>query len=111
MAVIAVDFDNTLVFGDKVLPGAKNAINLLRENGHKIIIHSCNNIGWIKKTLENNDIRYDWIWDDVGKPIADLYVDDKGFKFMSWDDDVKLILDLMKPMDNRKGSFYEKTKR
>jgi len=49
------------------------------------MIHSCNQPKHIEKTLNNADIRYDWIWDGVGKPIADCYLDDLGVRFTSWD--------------------------
>lgn len=103
MAVIGIDFDHTLVNGDKAIEGAKDAINLLREHGHKIIIHSCNDPAWISRTLLNNDIRYDGIWVQPGKPICDLYVDDRGYRFLGdWKNESKIILDLVKGMDNRK---------
>lgn len=106
MAVIGVDFDNTLVFGDKALPGAKEAINILREKGHKIVIHSCNNASWIERVLNNNDIRFDWIYeykDGSGKPLCDLYVDDKSYHFKgNWHDEVTDIMLRLEGLDNRK---------
>jgi predicted HAD superfamily phosphohydrolase YqeG len=81
MSIIAIDFDGTLVAGDTALAGAKYAINMLREHGHKIVIHSVNRTKWIEQVLRDADIRYDKIWDGKGKPAADLYVDDKGFHF------------------------------
>ena len=107
MAVLAIDFDHTLVDGDKPLEGAREAINILREEGHKIVIHSCNNTEWIKKVLNDNDIRFDYIWGSSSrrepKPICDIYIDDKGFRFSgSWKEDLPQILDLLKGFDNRK---------
>jgi hydroxymethylpyrimidine pyrophosphatase-like HAD family hydrolase len=102
MAVIAIDFDNTLVNIDKPLDGAKDAINSLREMGHKIIIHSCNNPNWIERVLADNDIKYDYVWNDKGKPICDLYIDDKSFRFVSWDDQIGEIVSLLEGFDNRK---------
>jgi hypothetical protein len=78
--LIAVDFDGTLVSGDKAIPGAKEAINTLREQGHKIMIFSCNNTDWIKKVLADNDIRYDYIWPEA-KPVYDLLIDDRNIEF------------------------------
>lgn len=103
MAVIAVDFDHTLVHGDKPIEGAMQAIRLLREKGHKILIHSCNGREWIERVLNNADIRYDFIWDDHGKPICDMYLDDKGYRFTSWSEsEVDNILSLLEGFDNRK---------
>lgn len=87
MALIAVDFDHTLVDRGEPRPYAKEALNLLREAGHKIMIHSCNNPRWIERVMNNNDMRYDYIWDQQrndnrgGKPVCDLYVDDRGYHF------------------------------
>lgn len=95
MAVIAIDFDNTLVNGDVPIPGAREAVNLLREMGHKVFIHSCNNKKWIQKVLDDNDIRYDYIYDggDGAKLVADLYVDDRGYHFRGdWASEVIDIL-------------------
>lgn len=90
--VIGMDFDHTLVNGDQALPGARHAINCLREQGHRIIIHSCNNPKWIKKVLLNNDTRYDSIWTKTGKPICDLYVDDRGYMFKGdWDKELPIL--------------------
>lgn len=80
--VIAIDFDGTLVNGDQPLPGAKEAINNLREKGHKIVIFSCNNKKWIEKVMRDNDMRYDYIWDGAGsKPVCDVYIDDRAIAF------------------------------
>lgn len=106
MAVVAIDFDNTMVNHDQPLPFVKEAINSLREAGHKVIIHSCNNKSWIERTLNNNDIRFDHICDnDQGKPLADLYIDDKGYHFPyngDWKAELPSIFERLKGLDNRK---------
>jgi ribonucleotide monophosphatase NagD (HAD superfamily) len=78
--VIAIDFDGTLVQGDKALPGAKEAVNILREAGHKVMIFSCNGNDWVRRVLEKNDMVVDYIW-EAGKPICDLYIDDRAIQF------------------------------
>ena len=78
--VIAVDFDGTLVQGKEALHGARDAINNLREQGHKIMIFSCNNTQWIERVLRENDIRYDYIWPE-GKPLYDALIDDRNIAF------------------------------
>lgn len=78
--VIGVDFDGTLVNGKQALEGAKDAINAMREKGHKIVIFSCNNKSWIERVLRDNDIRYDYIW-DADKPVFDVYIDDRAIAF------------------------------
>lgn len=116
MAVIAIDFDNTIAWltpvvengrnVKKLLPGAKEAITAFREAGHKVIIHSCNSPSHIKQVLDDNDVRYDSIWGESklerAKPLCDLYVDDRGFHFTDWAKDTDAILERMKGYDNRK---------
>lgn len=103
MALIGIDFDHTLVDGDTPLEGAKDAINLLREKGHKILIYSANRKEWIEQVLNNHDIRFDRIWTDRGKPNCDIFVDDKGYRFGGDWGVAKLdILALVDGLDNRK---------
>jgi beta-phosphoglucomutase-like phosphatase (HAD superfamily) len=107
MGVIAVDFDHTLVDGDQPRPYAREAMNILREAGHKILIHSCNNVEWIEKVLRNNEIRYDYIYgqDDLrsGKPLCDLYIDDKGYHYKGdWQAELPEIVARLEGKDNRK---------
>ena len=37
--------------------------------------------------LDKHEIPYDEVW--FGKPLADLYIDDKGYRFDNWNDVVK----------------------
>lgn len=108
MAVIAIDLDHTLVEGDKAIKGAKDGINLLREQGHKIIINTCNDLKWAEKVLNNNDIRFDFIWGTNPKHnqkvLADCYLDDKAVRFTGdWGLAVSEITDMVKGLDNRKA--------
>lgn len=89
--ILALDFDHTIVDGVTPKEGARDAINLLRERGWKILVHSCNQTKHIEQTLNNCDIRYDWIWDQKGKPVADCYLDDLGLRFTKWDKAVRDI--------------------
>jgi capsule biosynthesis phosphatase len=97
---ICFDLDNTLVTNplipddySSVLPIHKNIILLqqLKKMGHEIIIYTArrmkthkNNIGKVIKdialvtiqTLERYNIEYDELL--FGKPIADIYIDDKA---------------------------------
>lgn len=85
MAVIAIDFDGVLVNGDQVIEGAREAVSLIREHGHRVIISSCNRKEWIEKVLTNSDIRFDHIYGAKDpKPIADSYLDDKAIRFENW---------------------------
>lgn len=110
MAVLAIDWDNTLMSGDEWLPGAQDALKRFKEEGHKIIIHSCNSPTWVAHHLEEAGIRVDYIWvgnsDLSGKPLADLYIDDKGYHHphnTPWDEEaLSKVLDRVKGLDNRK---------
>lgn len=83
--LIGIDFDGTLVNGDKPIPGAREAINRLREQGHKIMIYSCNNKEWIERVMLQNDMRYDYIYDGT-KPVCHCYLDDRNVAFNGdWD--------------------------
>lgn len=79
------------------LPGAKERIQELRKSGHYIIIQTArnmatcdSNMGKVMKNvgkitlewLEKYDIEYDEIF--FGKPNAEIYIDDRAFRFESW---------------------------
>jgi hypothetical protein len=93
--------------GKEWLPGAQDALKRLREEGHKICIHSCNNPGWIEKQLKEAGIVVDLVWEKKhgSKPLADLYVDDKGYHFPyngDWALETEKVLERLKDKDNRK---------
>ena len=81
----------------KPLNGAVEVLKDLKEDGHYIIILTARNM----KTYENNigkvianqsKVVIDWLnkwevpYDELhfGKPVADIYVDDKGYKLENW---------------------------
>ncbi len=102
--VLVVDFDGTIAHWarrgfpaiGKPIDGAQRFLRLLRSEGWKIIVHSCRNgaeqeasmAAW----LAEHDIPYDEInrnsdypWAD-GKPVGDVYLDDRGLRFDGrWD--------------------------
>ena len=81
--VIAVDFDHTIFDNNANAPmeGAQEALAQLHEAGYCILIFSCNNKSFIEQWLSNNNIYFDSIWDQPGKPAATLYCDDRGYRF------------------------------
>jgi len=104
--IVAIDFDGTIAayvcdkkgypFG-KPMKGVKSALQKLKKNNCIIIIHSCRNENEdIKKYLEEHSLAYDYInynpindkdWHSQ-KPLADIYIDDKGLTFNGkWDND------------------------
>ena len=105
---ICIDLDGTICENRKkaqsyinVLPkkDAIKTIKKLKKKGHTIIIFTSrhmktcnNNVGKIVAKqglnllnwLNSYEIPYDEIW--FGKPLADIYIDDKAKKFTNWQD-------------------------
>lgn len=103
---IVIDLDGTICTlkqkhetYDEVLvkPGAVEFIKKLRAEGHYIIIQTArnmatceSNVGKVIKNvgkvtlewLEKNGVEYDEIY--FGKPNANLYIDDRAFRFEDW---------------------------
>ncbi|MGN6371279.1 MAG: capsular biosynthesis protein [Phycisphaerae bacterium] len=104
---IAIDIDGTICelkksgqsYSDVApLPGAAEKIQGLKAAGHYIILltarhmKTCEgNVGLVVARqgptlfawLEKHGIPYDEIW--FGKPHADVYIDDNGLRFTSWE--------------------------
>jgi capsule biosynthesis phosphatase len=105
---IVIDLDGTICpiktkeetyAGLLPLPGAVEMIQTLRQSGHYVILQTARNMGTqqanlgkvmknIGKTtldwLEQHGIEYDEIY--FGKPNADIYIDDRAFRFENWQD-------------------------
>jgi len=105
---LAIDIDGTIcsfrkegqTYADvEPLPGAIEKLQQFKKNGHYIILLTARhmkttggNVGLVVarqgKTLldwlARHNIPYDEIW--FGKPQADVYIDDNGFRFQSWDE-------------------------
>jgi len=90
--------DNETYEEVKPKKGSVETLNKLKDDGHYIIILTArnmetfnNNIGKIIayqspiviKWLDRHKIPYDEL--HFGKPVADFYVDDKGYKLEDWD--------------------------
>jgi hypothetical protein len=97
--VICVDFDGVIanltdtfepdVFGDPV-EGTKEALSVLKRKGFTIIVFTTRKAtAKLKKWLKDNEIPYDHINENpdqpgdanAGKPIADIYLDDRAITF------------------------------
>ena len=94
MPILAIDFDGVIhdqknpVEGRKMGPPMTGAVEALQDLYplHTIIIHTtrANTPSGRKSVadwLEYYDVDYHEI---VGKPNADIYLDDRGLKFTSW---------------------------
>jgi len=92
---IVIDIDGTICTEEKTferclatpLPGAVESINRLFTEGHHVILYTAR--GWQEyemtvKWLVNHNIPYDQLI--MGKPIADVWIDDRTEKFTNWKD-------------------------
>lgn len=81
------------------VPGAVAKVQSLKKAGHYIIIQTARhmktcsgNVGMVQARiardtldwLERHEIPYDEIY--FGKPWAQIYIDDNGFRFSTWED-------------------------
>lgn len=102
---VAIDFDGTIRDWDtsKPYPGVKDAINLLREGGVKVLIHSCNSHTWIEQWCNDHNIRFDKIWTEPGKPVASLYIDDRGYHFKGkWSSEIYDVMERLAGLESTK---------
>lgn len=114
---IAIDFDGVLhgyskgyqdgEIYDPPVPGAAEAMKKMKEQGHYLYIFTTrtNKIfkkkgdgkdekyqeNQIKEWMAKYDIPYDKIW-TFGKPMADLFIDDRAINFAgNWDDTIETV--------------------
>lgn len=89
---VATDWDGTLVDTktQEWLPGALDALKTLLREGHRVIVHTCR-ANWpegrssIEGKLESIGLRpAGRKLSVVGKPLADVYVDDRAVRFAGW---------------------------
>lgn len=69
-----------------LIPGAKEALAKWHSEGIHITIYTAR--GWgeyamTKKWLTDNDVKHDLLM--CGKPIYDVWIDDRALKFEAWD--------------------------
>lgn len=108
---ICIDLDGTILkydgwinestFGE-VLPNAIKVLTELKANGYIVIVYTTrSNKDLIAQYLNSKDVPYDYINENPnqplnaigGKPIADIYVDDRGLQFQgNWDETLTQIL-------------------
>ena len=120
--IVAVDLDGTILeidlakwekcgmdyFGEP-LPFAVEALEHIRSCGWHILIYTCrlNPIinpdvstdeakKRIGEVLDKYSIPYDEIYDGYGKPLADIYIDDRGFRFTTWVE----VIEFMRRLSN-----------
>lgn len=119
--ILSIDFDNVIhVLDDndweilnKPMEGAREALIKLKSLGCEIIIHSVRSTDRIidkqftesqYKNMESwlniHGIPYDSIWNHPGKPFAHIYIDDRGFRFSTWEADLDPILNIIQSFKN-----------
>jgi SAM-dependent methyltransferase len=82
----------------KPIPGAREAIALLREQGHQVVIYtarSWSELAMTKNWLKENGIEIDGI--HMGKPVADKIIDDRAIHFNGWPAAIEAISKNSKP--------------
>ena len=91
--VVVLDWDNTLVDSEQEwLPGALDALRWLRREKHRVIIHSARaNYDQGRFQIESKLAKHNLAFAIKAKPDADIYVDDKAFRFDRWPDVVKEV--------------------
>jgi glutaredoxin len=122
---IAIDYDGTIVkhvfpLPGEPLEGVKEAFALFKKLGYRLLIYSCRTCRWypeifrkdgepmglecsyaqdMKRVLDENQIPYDEIDDGLkGKPVAEIYIDDKGWRFNgNWAETAALVAALLGP--------------
>jgi len=101
MGVIVVDMDGTICSEEKtfsrslakVKVGAVKSINALKEKGNTIIIYSARSWQEYEMTkfwLDKHGIKFDQLI--LGKPIGDVWIDDRAIEFQDWDSVIERIV-------------------
>lgn len=92
---IMVDLDGVLcteeLFHDRPLAtpiaGAQAALRKLRAAGYVVVIYTARTWGEYRitrKWLDDHGFQYDGL--HMGKPVADLWIDDRALRFTDWDE-------------------------
>ncbi len=90
---IMVDLDGVICTEERTferplaqpIAGAREALERLRAAGHTVIVYTGR--GWpeykaTRKWLDDHGFQYDGL--HMGKPIADVWIDDRAIRFTEW---------------------------
>jgi uncharacterized HAD superfamily protein len=103
---ICIDIDGVIAQGlsnwphyesCEIVDGAVESIRHFQEQGHCIILYTARfeeDRDVTKKWLYYHGIVYDKLI--MGKPCADVYIDDQAFKFLNWEDTCEHIKQISK---------------
>ena len=101
---IIIDIDGTICTEErtysrsmaKPLTNAVNSVNNLYDRGHTVILYSARawveyemTIDWLKK----NGFKYHQLI--LGKPIGDIWIDDRAITFNGWDKIKNLLISVL----------------
>lgn len=108
---LIIDLDGTICTEEKTssrslakpFKKAAASINKLYKQGHTIIIYSARS--WQEyemtvKWLQVHCIKYDQLI--LGKPIGDIWIDDRSLRFNGWDKAIKRINELNRRVNRNK---------
>lgn len=97
---IMIDLDGVICTEEKTferplatpMPGAREALQKLRDEGHTVVVYTGRN--WpeyrvTRKWLDDHGMPYDAI--HMGKPIADVWIDDRAIRFTSWTETLRQL--------------------
>jgi hypothetical protein len=98
--IISIDLDGTLcderpTFSRslaRVLPGAREAVDQLKSEGHRVILYtgrSWSEYEMTKAWLDENHIQHDELI--MGKPIVDCFIDDRAVRFSTWPEVLNML--------------------
>lgn len=120
--LVLIDLDGTILkhvpglkYLGKPMEGALDVIAAIRRRGFRVVVHTSrpdNQAQWISAHLAEHGIEVDGVntpgnqpWQTV-KPLADLIIDDKGYRFRNWQKDGPTILYLLDRLDVIVGPEY-----
>ena len=92
---IMIDLDGVLCTEERTferplaepIAGAREALHRLRAAGHTVVVYTARS--WseyrvAKKWLDDHGFEYDGL--HMGKPVADVWIDDRAIRFTNWTD-------------------------
>lgn len=102
---IIIDLDGTIFSEErtfsrslaKPLRGAVRSINALYKEGHRIILYSSRSWQEYEMTehwLRHFKVKYHQLY--MGKPVGDVWIDDRALRFENWTTTIQKIKNLKK---------------
>ena len=102
---IAVDLDGVIYKQDgwkrfhlgQLIPGVVDELQKFKDAGWKVVIHTARipeDFDYVRLQLIKDGVPHHRIWDNIGKPLADVYLDDRGITFEGhWEGMFERVLD------------------